>query len=40
MSPASTHVQGLHVFVVLLLPELGQIKEDGILRHLTSQLFV
>lgn len=40
VSPRRTHVQGLHVLVELLLPELGQTEEDGVLRHLTSSLSV
>lgn len=36
----STHVQGIHVFVVLALPVFGQSGEDRVLRHLTPKLLV
>lgn len=31
-----THVQGLHVLVEFRLPELGQLREDGIVRHFAA----
>lgn len=35
--PGDTHVQGLHVPVELRFPELGQLGENGVARHLAAE---